>query len=195
VPQPGDAGRATAHDAEELAPPLRPRVGGASPSMGPVSAEAADQSVRTRAFDFLARLSQIHPNGIPWSVLLAGFDFGGRRVPLASQQGIFKPAVCRLPLSMRTAPIVEGRARPYEDEQDSEGLILYKYRGAHSAPRGSAPRGRYRGCPEERDAGTSLRRPRRSPAPGARRLTRPAAGSKTPPSNCSLDAPPRAARG
>jgi putative restriction endonuclease len=101
--------------------------------MGPLSAEAADQSVRTRAFAFLARLSQIHPNGIPWSVLLAGFDFEGRRVPLVSQQGIFKPAVCRLPLSMRTAPIVEGRARPYQDEQDSEGLILYKYRGTDRA--------------------------------------------------------------
>jgi hypothetical protein len=102
--------------------------------MGPVSGEAADQSVRTRAVAFLARLSEIHPNGIPWSVLLAGFDFEGRRVPLASQQGIFKPAVCRLPLSMRTAPIVAGRARPYEDEQDSEGLILYKYRGTDRAP-------------------------------------------------------------
>jgi putative restriction endonuclease len=101
--------------------------------MGPVSGEAADQSVRTRAFSFLAQLSQIHPNGIPWSVLLAGFKFEGRRVPLASQQGIFKPAVCRLPLSMRTAPIIEGRTRPYEDEQDSEGLILYKYRGTDRA--------------------------------------------------------------
>jgi putative restriction endonuclease len=92
-------------------------------------ADAADLDVRARAFDFLAQQGRLHPNGIPWPVLLAGFEFEGRRVPLVSQQGIFRPAACRLPLSMRTAPIVEGRERPYEDEQSAEGLILYKYRG------------------------------------------------------------------
>jgi putative restriction endonuclease len=90
---------------------------------------APDLEVRTRAFTFLAEQTQVHRNGIPWKVLHEGFVVDGRRVPLASQQGIFKPAVCRLPLSMRTAPIVEGRERPYEDDTDTNGLILYKYRG------------------------------------------------------------------
>ncbi len=94
-----------------------------------------DSAVRAQAFAFLAEQTRIHRSGIPWSVLLDGFTFDGRRVPLVSQQGIFKPAVCQLPLSMRTAPVVEGRERPYEDEQDDNGLILYKYRGTDAAHR------------------------------------------------------------
>lgn len=97
--------------------------------MSALSSRVPDVAVRNAAFAFLAHQARYHPNGLPWSVLLAGFQFDGRRVPLVSQQGIFRPAVCQLPLSMRTAPIVEGRERPYDDEQDAEGLILYKYRG------------------------------------------------------------------
>jgi putative restriction endonuclease len=36
---------------------------------------------------------------------------------------------------MRTAPIVEGRERPYEDDTDANGLILYKYRGTDRSHR------------------------------------------------------------
>jgi putative restriction endonuclease len=96
---------------------------------------APDLEVRSRAFVFLAEQTQVHRNGIPWKVLHEGFTMDGRRVPLVGQQGIFKPAVCRLPLSMRTAPIVEGRERPYEDDTDTNGLILYKYRGRGPADR------------------------------------------------------------
>src|SRR2546426_12103202 len=71
-----------------------------------------DSQVRVRAFEFLAVQRQTHPNAIPWRILLEGFEYEGRRVPLVSQQGIFRPAVCRLPLSIRTAPLVEGRERP-----------------------------------------------------------------------------------
>lgn len=35
-----------------------------------------------------------------------------------------------MPLSITTAPIVEGRDRPYEDEFGENGLILYRYRGS-----------------------------------------------------------------
>lgn len=97
--------------------------------------EALDLTVRTRAFAFLAEQTQLHRNGIPWTVLHEGFTVDGRRVPLVSQQGIFKPAVCRLPLSVRTAPIVDGRERPYEDDTDVNGLILYKYRGVDRSHR------------------------------------------------------------
>jgi putative restriction endonuclease len=48
---------------------------------------------------------------------------------LLGPQGIFKPAVLDLPLSITTAPIVEGKARPYEDEVGDDGFLLYRYRG------------------------------------------------------------------
>ena len=34
-----------------------------------------------------------------------------------------------MPLSITTAPIVEGKARPYDDEVTDDGLIVYRYRG------------------------------------------------------------------
>jgi len=103
--------------------------------MGALDADTIDLAVRTRAFAFLEEQCRVHPDGMPWAALLAGFEFDGRRVPLLSQQGIFRPAVCRLPLSIRTAPIVEGRERPYEDEQGPDGFLLYKYRGTDRAHR------------------------------------------------------------
>jgi hypothetical protein len=49
--------------------------------------------------------------------LIEGFLFEGQRVPLVSpQQGIFKPRLLpSTPLSVLTAPAVEGRPAPYED--------------------------------------------------------------------------------
>lgn len=45
-------------------------------------------------------------------------------------QGIFKPAILRdAPLSITTAPPVEGKQAPYEDEVGPEGLLRYRYRG------------------------------------------------------------------
>jgi hypothetical protein len=79
-----------------------------------------------------------YPNAMPWTVLLAGFEHDGRRVPLVSQQGIFKPAVCDIPLSMRTAPVVEGRDRPYADEVSADGLLVYRYRGTKGSSEASA---------------------------------------------------------
>ena len=90
-----------------------------------------DAQVRAAAFRFLAEQTLIHgPDGLPWKVLEGGFDFEGVRVPLFVRgPGIFKPAILDLPLSMTTAPQVEGRARPYEDELSEGGRILYRYRG------------------------------------------------------------------
>jgi len=97
--------------------------------MGIGSDSTRDAAVRAAAFAFLRDQSRQYPNAMPWTVLLAGFRHDGRRVPLVSQQGIFKPAVCDVPLSIRTAPVVEGRERPYEDELSDDGLLLYRYRG------------------------------------------------------------------
>ena len=45
-------------------------------------------------------------------------------MPLLSQQGIFKPRVMELPLSLRTS-----LGGPYDDGFGPDGLLRYKYRG------------------------------------------------------------------
>ena len=86
----------------------------------------SDAIVRRAAFDWLAEQVARHDDVLPWSVLIRGFDFKGVRVPLVSMQGIFKPMVCELPLSIRTA--VDG---PYDDRTGDEGRFLYAYRGTN----------------------------------------------------------------
>jgi putative restriction endonuclease len=54
----------------------------------------------------------------------------GERVPLLSQQGIFKPRLCDVPLSIRTS--TEG---PYKDEFRPDGTLSYAYRGTDPAHR------------------------------------------------------------
>jgi putative restriction endonuclease len=89
-----------------------------------------DTQIRLKAFSFLEELSSRHGSVLPLRPLEVGFEFEGRRVPLVSPQGIFKPAILpEIPLSIRTSPVVEGRPRPYEDEEGPDGLISYKYRG------------------------------------------------------------------
>lgn len=95
--------------------------------------------MRLAAFQFLDEQSRIWGDVLPWRVLSQGFSFDGRRVPLVSQQGIFKPAVLReVPLSIRTTPIIEGQDRPYDDGMTADGLLLYRYRGTDAAHRENA---------------------------------------------------------
>jgi len=88
-----------------------------------------DQRVRLAAFAWLDAQRASHGEVIPRSVLLQGFEFHGQRVPLVSQQGIFKPRLCDLPLSILTTS--EG---PYDDELGPDGL-RYAYRGNDPAHR------------------------------------------------------------
>ena len=92
-----------------------------------------DANIRRAAFDWLAGQVVQHDDVLPWTVLQRGFDFRGDRIPLVSMQGIFKPRVCELPLSVRTA--VEG---PYDDRASGEGRFLYAYRGTNPAHRDNA---------------------------------------------------------
>lgn len=70
-----------------------------------------------------------HGDVLPRSLLEAGFIYENRRVPLVGPQGIFKPAVMvDMPLSITTAPLIQGRPRPYEDEIGEGGVIRYMYR-------------------------------------------------------------------
>ncbi len=88
-----------------------------------------DSEVRLRAFRFLEEQTRLNTDTLPRRVLSAGFEYEGRRVPLVAPQGIFTPAVLRLPLSITTVPPVEGKQRPYDDEMSPDGLLSYRYRG------------------------------------------------------------------
>jgi putative restriction endonuclease len=101
-----------------------------------VDAEARDRLVRLKAFEFLERATAVHGDVLPWTVLQKGFDFEGARVPLVSMQGIFKPAVLsEIPLTIRTAPEVQGKRRPYEDAMDDRQQLIYRYRGTTAGHR------------------------------------------------------------
>ena len=91
-----------------------------------------DARIRVAAFNFLADETSLLGEVLPRTLLARGFPFEGRQVRLIGPQGIFKPAILpELPLTITTAPIVEGRERPYEDEIGENGLILYRYRGTN----------------------------------------------------------------
>jgi len=84
-----------------------------------------DLRIRMAAFDWLAGQIEIHGGyTLPWALLLKGFHYQGRRVTLASPQGIHKPKILDLPLS-----IISISGGPYEDQELGDGLIAYKYRG------------------------------------------------------------------
>lgn len=66
----------------------------------------------------------MHGDVLPWTILSQGFLMNGQRIPLVSQQGIFRPKHLQYPLTIRTAP--KG---PYNDNFTENGFLLYKYRG------------------------------------------------------------------
>jgi hypothetical protein len=94
-----------------------------------------DRLVRLGAFTFLRDLVDRHGEVLPAGPLREGFVFQDHRVPLQGPQGIFKPAVMSLPLSITTAPVVAGHDRPYEDELGPDGFLRYRYRGTDSRHR------------------------------------------------------------
>ena len=84
-----------------------------------------DARVRAAAFDWLTSQVSIHGDVLPRSVLSDGFEFERRRVPLVAPQGIFKPALMEMPLSITTSP-----NSPYDDAFRSDNLLRYRYRGS-----------------------------------------------------------------
>ena len=78
----------------------------------------SDLPIRLAAFRWLEEQAAAHGEVLAWSVLIRGFPFEGERVPLVSMQGIFKPSVCRLPLSIRTT--VGG---PYAVDPDDRIVV------------------------------------------------------------------------
>lgn len=83
-----------------------------------------DLRVRLAAFQWLRAQADVHGEVLPRSILAEGFVFDGRRVPLLGPQGIFKPALCDLPLSITTSP-----KSPYADSWTADNRLQYAYRG------------------------------------------------------------------
>jgi putative restriction endonuclease len=84
--------------------------------------------IRAVAFDYVDQLSGHGEEAVTWAAL-SGFSFEGKRIPLVGPQGIFKPASLDLPISILTAYRAPGKERPYEDGEDDNGFVLYRYRG------------------------------------------------------------------
>ena len=83
-----------------------------------------DLRVRMAAFAWLEQQVERLGDVLPFKVLSREFHFDGERVPLIGLQGIFKPRILQLPLTITTSP-----ESPYDDAFSSDGLLRYKYRG------------------------------------------------------------------
>jgi putative restriction endonuclease len=84
----------------------------------------ADWQVRRAVFDWLTEQRESVGEALSRESL-ERFELDGRRMPLVGPSGIWKPAVCELPLSVTT--IVRG---PYPDSFDDRSATLhYSYRG------------------------------------------------------------------
>ena len=70
------------------------------------------------------------PAGAPRALLVEGFTVQSSRVPLLPPQGIFKPALLDLPLSITTVPPSDRKPRPYDDEFDQS--VIDQNRVAHA---------------------------------------------------------------
>jgi putative restriction endonuclease len=84
-----------------------------------------DQQIRIAAFRFLDDLRLRFGDALPWSELSAGFEYGGRRIGLIGQRGIWKPAAMELPISIATSP-----NDPYGDRLGDDGYLSYRYYGS-----------------------------------------------------------------
>ena len=101
--------------------------------------------IRAAAIAYVAELSKLGTETVRWSDIF-NWEFQGERVPLVSQQGIFKPKVLNLPISIRTTPPKLGQEAPYNDHFTPDGRFIYSYRGADPSHRDNVL---LRSCMEE----------------------------------------------
>jgi putative restriction endonuclease len=85
---------------------------------------SSDSRIRAAVFEWLALQQSLHGDVLPHRLLQHGATVDGVRVPLLGPQGIFKPRVLAVPLSMTT--VFGG---PYDDAFGADGLLRYRYRG------------------------------------------------------------------
>jgi hypothetical protein len=67
-----------------------------------------DHEIRLAAFDWHSRQIDSQGDALPWALLGPGFELKGQRIPLLSPQGIFKPRVLELLISIRTSAKTRG---------------------------------------------------------------------------------------
>jgi putative restriction endonuclease len=90
---------------------------------------AREHEVRAAAMAFL-RNRQISTGGVVRFDDVAEFEFDGVRIPLLDpQRGIRKPRFLEAALSIRTVYAARPDRRPYADDEGSDGLLRYKWRG------------------------------------------------------------------
>lgn len=76
------------------------------------------------AFNWLSEQVNLHGEDVlPRKLLEQGFEFQGQRIPLVGPQGIFKPRMLEMPISITTIP--EG---PYNDTYEVGKFLFYHYR-------------------------------------------------------------------
>ncbi len=93
----------------------------------------ANAAIRKAAFDWLRDQVQRYGDVLPRKLLQQGFVLNDERIRLVGPQGIFKPKVLELPLSITTVP-----SGPYDDGYSPDGLLLYRYRGSDPNHRDNA---------------------------------------------------------
>ena len=90
----------------------------------------ADWQIRRAVFDWLTEQRESVGEALSRDSL-ERFELDGHRVPLVGPSGIWKPAVCELPLSITTS--LRG---PYPDRfDDRSGTLHYSYRGTDPSHR------------------------------------------------------------
>ena len=78
--------------------------------------------IRLTAFKWLAEQTAIHGDVLSRELLTQGFEFEGKRVPLVSPKGIFKPRIMQFPLSITSVPNA-----PFDNTLSEGGFLFYKY--------------------------------------------------------------------
>lgn len=86
--------------------------------------KSIDEQIRLTAFNWLRQQTDIYGDVLTRELLAEGFLFGDQRIKLVSPQGIFKPRLMDLPLTITTTS--QGK---YDDSFDPEGYLIYSYRG------------------------------------------------------------------
>ncbi|HEX6348520.1 MAG TPA: HNH endonuclease [Candidatus Dormibacteraeota bacterium] len=88
-----------------------------------------DRAVRLAAINFVHDLIRTSGDDLSYRDLSAGFSFRGRQIHLLGPQGIFKPSILDVPLTISTAPRTPGKPPPYDDVWNRDGSLEYRYRG------------------------------------------------------------------
>jgi hypothetical protein len=99
----------------------------------------SDAQLRQAAFDHVNSVAARNGGLLETADLLAGFQFGGERIPLVNpQRGIFKPRQMAGLLSIRTVFPRQGGRVWYEDQREAhqqiyagDGVVEYAFMGTH----------------------------------------------------------------